>query len=182
MIIYIILGIVGVFIIYLFVVYNKLVNLRNMVEEAFSTIDVYLKQRWDLIPNLVEVVKAYSKHEKSTLEEVVKLRNSNYDGMNSREKINTFEQLEPKLTKLLGLVEAYPELKAEQNYLDLMQNLRQRENDISNARKYYNATVRMLNDKIEMFPSNVVAKVFGFKEEKMFEANVLERDNVKVEL
>lgn len=182
MIICIVLGIVVVFIIYLFVVYNKLVNLRNMVEEAFSTIDVYLKQRWDLIPNLVEVVKAYSKHEKSTLEEVVKLRNSNYDGMNSREKINTFEQLEPKLTKLLGLVEAYPELKAEQNYLDLMQNLRQRENDISNARKYYNATVRMLNDKIEMFPSNVVAKVFGFKEEKMFEANVLERDNVKVEL
>lgn len=168
-------------IIYIISTYNTLVRLRNSVRESFSTMDVYLKKRWDLIPNLVETVKGYAKHEKETLEGVIKLRNGAYDSMSHEEKINANQELSRGITKIMALAENYPELKANTNFTDLSNQLSKVEEDIANARKYYNAVVRRFNDKVEMFPSNLVAKMFGFKLEKMFEIIEEQRENVKVE-
>ena len=168
-------------IIYIISTYNTLVRLRNSVRESFSTMDVYLKKRWDLIPNLVETVKGYAKHEKETLEGVIKLRNGAYDSMSHEEKINANQELSRGITKIMALAENYPELKANTNFTDLSNQLSKVEEDIANARKYYNAVVRRFNDKVEMFPSNLVAKMFGFKLEKMFEIIEEQREHVKVE-
>lgn len=179
---YIVLGIVAVIFIYLFVTYNDFIKLSNFVKEAFATMDVYLKKRWDLIPNLVEVVKGYSKHESDVLENVVKLRNSSYDKMSLADKIDTNEQLTAGLSRLMAIAENYPDLKASQNFSDLSTQLSKIEDEIANSRKYYNAVVRKMNTKIEMFPSNIVASMFKFQLSKMFEADSKEKDNVKVEL
>ncbi len=144
--------------------------------------DVYLKKRWDLIPNIVEVVKGYAKHEKNTLEEVINLRNSAYDKMNMNAKVDVNNKLSSDMVKLMAIAEAYPELKANENFMDLSNKLAKVEDDIANARKYYNGTVRMFNDKVQMFPSNMLASIFGYKAKKMFEASENERENVKVEL
>lgn len=135
-----------------------------------------------MIPNIVETVKGYAKHEKDTLESVINLRNSTYDNMSMNDKINTNESLTSGISKLMMLAESYPDLKANQGFLDLSSQLTKVEEDIANSRKYYNAVVRNLNDKVKMFPSNIVAKLFGYKTEKMFEANTSERENVKVTL
>ena len=179
---YIIIAIVVIILIALFVTYNSFVKLNNKVKEAFSTMDVYLKKRWDLIPNIVETVKGYAKHEKSTLTEVVKMRNSAYDNMTDDEKIKTNEKLSSSIFKIMALAESYPDLKANENFKDLSNQLSQIEDDIANSRKYYNATIRDFNNKVEMFPSNVIAKIFGYKSKNMFEANEEERQNVKVNL
>lgn len=168
-------------VIYLISTYNTFVRLRNSVREAFSTMDVYLKKRWDMIPNIVNTVKGFAKHEKETLEGVIKLRNGAYDSMSPEEKIATNQELSRGITKIMALAEAYPDLKANTNFMDLSNQLAKVEDDISNSRKYYNAVVRRYNDKIEMFPSNLVASIFGFKLEKMFEIVEEERENVKVE-
>ena len=173
--------IVVLLIIYLISSYNTFVRLRNSVREAFSTMDVYLKKRWDMIPNIVNTVKGFAKHEKETLEGVIKLRNGAYDSMSPEEKIATNQELSRGITKIMALAEAYPDLKANTNFMDLSNQLAKVEDDISNSRKYYNAVVRRYNDKIEMFPSNLVASIFGFKLEKMFEIVEEERENVKVE-
>ena len=162
--------------------YNKAVVLKNYVSEGFATMDVYLKKRWDLIPNLVETVKGYSKHESSVLEEVVKLRNSSYDALSLSEKLNTNEQLSNHLSKLIAVAESYPDLKASQNFLSLSNDLSQIEDEIAQSRKYYNAVVRKFNTKVEMFPSNIIANCFHFTTLKMFEAGEAERANVKVDL
>ena len=117
--IYIIIAIIVLIIIYAFALYNSFVKLNNKVKEAFSTMDVYLKKRWDLIPNIVETVKGYAKHEKDTLKEVVELRNSAYDKMSDDEKIKTNEQLSSGISKIMALAEAYPDLKANENFKDL---------------------------------------------------------------
>ena len=179
---YIIIGLVALLVIYIFITYNSLIKLSNRVKEAFATMDVYLKKRWDLIPNLVEVVKGYMKHEASVLENVVKLRNSSYDKMSLTDKIDTNEQLTAGLSKLMVVAESYPDLKASQNFSDLSTQLSKVEDEIANSRKYYNAVVRNMNTKIEMFPSNIVAKMFSFQLSKMFEADTNEKENVKVEL
>ena len=173
--------IVVLLIIYLISTYNTFVRLRNSVREAFSTMDVYLKKRWDMIPNIVNTVKGFAKHEKETLEGVIKLRNGAYDSMSPEEKIATNQELSRGIIKIMALAEAYPDLKANTNFMDLSNQLAKVEDDISNSRKYYNAVVRRYNDKIEMFPSNLVASIFGFKLEKMFEIVEEERENVKVE-
>lgn len=173
--------IVVLLIIYLISTYNTFVRLRNSVREAFSTMDVYLKKRWDMIPNIVNTVKGFAKHEKETLEGVIKLRNGAYDSMSPEEKIATNQELSRGITKIMALAEAYPDLKANTNFMDLSNQLAKVEDDISNSRKYYNAVVRKYNDKVEMFPSNLVASIFGFKLEKMFEIVEEERENVKVE-
>ena len=178
--IYIIIAIIVLTIIYAFALYNSFVKLNNKVKEAFSTMDVYLKKRWDLIPNIVETVKGYAKHEKDTLKEVVELRNSAYDKMSDDEKIKTNEQLSSGISKIMALAEAYPDLKANENFKDLSKELSKIEDDIANSRKYYNGTVRTYNDKIEMVPSNIVAGIFGFKTRTMFEVDAAERENVKV--
>lgn len=180
--IYIIIAVVIIVLIlvYIFSVYNSLVKMDNNVEEAFATMDVYLKKRWDLIPNIVETVKGYAKHEKETLEEVIRLRNSSYDNLSDEDKLKTNEELNKGITKIMMLAENYPDLKANQNFLELNNQLTKVEEDIANSRKYYNAVVKNFNNKVEMFPSNIVAKMFGFKEKKMFEVAASERENVKV--
>lgn len=179
--IYIIIAIVVIIIIYALSLYNSFVKLNNKVKEAFSTMDVYLKKRWDLIPNIVETVKGYAEHEKSTLEEIVNLRNSVYDKMSDGEKIKANENLSAGISKIMALAEAYPDLKANENFKDLSNQLAKVEEDIANSRKYYNGVVREYNNKVEMFPSNLFAGLFGYKTKEMFEANASERENVKVE-
>lgn len=180
--IYIIIAIIVLIVIYALALYNSFVKLNNKVKEAFSTMDVYLKKRWDLIPNIVETVKGYAKHEKDTLKEVVELKNSTYDKMSDEEKIKTNEQLSSGINKIMALAEAYPDLKANENFKDLSKQLTKVEDDIANSRKYYNGVVRIYNNKVEMFPSNIFAGLFGYKSKAMFEASAKERENVKVEL
>lgn len=179
--IYIVIAVVAIIVIYAISLYNSFVKLANRVEEAFSTMDVYLKKRWDLIPNIVETVKGYAKHEKETLKEIVDLRNGAYDQMSDEEKIKANQQLTKGINKIIALAENYPELKASENFRDLTNQLAKVEEDIANSRKYYNAVVRNYNDKVEMFPSNIFAKLFGYKEKVMFEASETERENVKVQ-
>ena len=179
---YIIIGIVVLLLIYVLVSYNGLVKLSNSVKEAFSTMDVYLKKRWDLIPNIVETVKGYAKYERETLESVVKLRNSAYDKMSQDDKIAANGEISGVLSKLMALSENYPDLKANQNFLDLSSQLAKIEEDIANARKYYNAVVKNLNNKVQMFPSNIISKLFGYQEIKMFEIAEKEKENIKIEL
>ena len=178
---YIIIAIVVIILIALFVTYNNFVKLNNKVKEAFSTMDVYLKKRWDLIPNIVETVKGYAEHEKDALKEVIDLRNNSYDKMSNDAKIKANETLSKGIVKIMALAEAYPDLKANENFKDLSNQLAKIEDDIANSRKYYNGTVRIYNDKVEMFPSNIIAKLFGYKSKDMFEASEEERQNVKVE-
>lgn len=179
--IYIIIGIVALLIIYIIALYNSFVQLNNKVDEAFSTMDVYLKKRWDLIPNIVETVKGYAKHEKETLEKVISLRNSAYENMSDEEKIKANEQLTSGINKIMALAEAYPDLKTNENFKDLSNQLTKVEEDIANSRKYYNGVVRIYNDKVKMFPSNIFAGLFGYKAKKMFETAAAERENIKVE-
>ncbi len=180
--IYIIVGITLIMLGYLFILYNRFIKQTNQIKEAFSTMDVYLKKRWDLIPNMIEIVKGYTKHEQTTLEEVVKLRNHAYDNMSNEDKIMTNEELSKHLPKLLALVENYPELKASDQYKDLSMELTKVEDELVNSRKYYNATIRNFNNIVEMFPNNIAAKLLGFKAQKMFQINEEERNRIKVKL
>lgn len=182
MILYVIIGIVLLILIYLFITFNSFIKLENKVNETFATMDVYLKKRWDLIPNLVETVKGYAKHEKETLEEVIKIRSGDYDSFSSDEKLNTNEKISKGLAKIMVLAESYPNLKANENFINLSKELVNVENEIAQSRKYYNAVVRLFNNKVEMIPSNAVAKIFGYKSKKMFEASKDERNNIKVSL
>ena len=172
---YAILGTVALLLLYVIVSYNSFISLSNRVKEAFATMDVYLKKRWDLIPSLVQTVKGYAKHEKDTLEEVIRIRSGIYDMMSPNDKIYTSELLKTDVSKIMMVAENYPDLKANENFLDLSMQLSTIENEIANARKYYNAAVRIINIKIRMFPSNMVAALFRFKESRMFEASATER-------
>ena len=162
-------------------VYNSLIVLRNKVRDQFSQIDVQLKRRYDMIPNLVETVKGYAKHEKDTLEEVIKLRNVYGDAKTDEEKLKAADSLSQGLSKLIAVAEAYPDLKANENFLKLQEDLKDTEDKISYARQFYNDSVLALNNKIEQFPSNMIANMFNFKQEAFFEAKAEEKENVKVE-
>ena len=178
--IYIIIAIVLIIVMYVLVTYNNFIKLKNMVQEAFSTMDVYLKKRWDLIPNLIETVKGYVKHEENTLKEIVDLRGSSYDSMSDDEKVKANQTISKDINKIMLVAENYPDLKASANFQDLSRELSKVEEDIANARKYYNGAVEMFNNKVEMFPSNILAKLFGYKPKAMFETDSNERENVKV--
>lgn len=178
----IVLVVLMVCLLYFVVVYNKLIKLNNSVNEGFATMDVYLKKRWDLIPNLIEVVKGYSKYERDTFEEVVKLRNGDYDDLSNDEKINTNEKLSKGIRNIMALAEDYPELKANESFLQLNSDLASLEDEIAQSRKYYNAVVRDYNNKVEMLPSNLVAKILGYKSKLMFTVNDEERQSIKVKL
>lgn len=180
--IYIIVGIIVILLIYILITYNSFINSRNLVKEAFSTMDIYLKKRWDIIPNLIEVVKSYSKYEKETLTKITSLRSSSYDDLTMDNKIDINEELSKCLSNIFAVSENYPELKANELYTNLSNNLISIEDEIANSRKYYNGTVRNFNNKIQMFPNNILAKLFRFKEFKMFEANAEEKNNVGVNL
>ena len=176
----IIVAIIIVLAMFVILTYNSLVESRNMVKEAFATMDVYLKKRWDLIPNLVETVKGYAKHETETLERIIESRGENYSQMSKEEKVESDSIVKGEVVKLMALAESYPDLKANQNFLDLSNQLVKVEDDIENSRKYYNGTVKNYNIKVLTIPTNIIASMFGFKEEKMFEAVDAERENVKV--
>ena len=180
--IYIIITTAILIFIYTLVVYNTFIKLDNKVKEAFSTMDVYLKKRWDLVPSLVETVKCYAKHEESTLKEIIELRGNTYDKMSNDEKINANEQLSSRISKIMALAESYPNLKANENFKDLSNQLTKIEDEIANSRKYYNAVVRIYNNKIEIFPNNIYALLFGYKSKTMFEATASERENIKIKL
>ncbi|MDD7718020.1 MAG: LemA family protein [Eubacteriaceae bacterium] len=162
--------------------YNGFIKGKNSVEESFSTMDVYLKKRYDLIPNLVETVKGYAKHESETLEKVVAARNMAQSAGTIEEKIAGENALTGTLKSLFAVAESYPDLKANANFMDLQNQLKSVENDIANARKYYNAVVKQFNNRCEMFPSNILAGIFHFTRKPMFEVDAEEeRKNVKVE-
>lgn len=158
---------VGIFVL---LTYNSLVQLRNKVKEAFSTMDVYLKKRYDLIPNLVDIVKGYAKHETDTLQEVTKMRvNAQAGDLNSA--INSEVKIGDAIQSLLVVVEKYPDLKANTNFLDLQERLSKMEEEIAFSRRYYNGSVREFNNKCQMFPLNLVAGMFGFKALPMYQVD-----------
>jgi LemA protein len=162
--------------------YNGFIKLRNKVEEAFATMYVYLKKRYDLIPNLVETVKGYAKHESQTLENVIAARNMAAGAKTTEEKVAGENALQGTLKSLFAVVEAYPDLKANTQFINLQGQLTEMEGEIANSRKYYNAIVKTFNTKVEVFPSNIVAKLFKFTRKTMFEVEDAEqRQNVKVQ-
>jgi len=161
--------------------YNGFIAMRNKVEEAFATMDVYLKKRYDLIPNLVETVKGYAAHEAGTFEKVTAARNMAAGAQSVEDKIAGENMLQGALKSLFAVAEAYPDLKANLSFLDLQAQLKMLEDDIANARKYYNAVVKTFNTMVEVFPSNILAGMFGFKRKTMFEVSEEgQRETVKV--
>ncbi len=178
---WIILIIVIVLIIaWVFTTYNKLVDLRNRVKDQWAQIDVQLKRRFDLIPNLVETVKGYTKHESETLEAVIQARNTYVSATTPEAQMKADGDLEKAISKLFALTESYPDLKANTNFQHLQQELTETESKIASARQFYNDTVLLYNNKVEMVPSNIIASIFKFKKEAFFEVAEAERENVQV--
>lgn len=163
-------------------IYNSLVKLRIKTNEAWADIDTQLKRRYDLIPNLVETVKGYATHESSTFEKVTAARTAAMGAQSMAEHQAAENMLTSALKSVFALAENYPELKANQNFLDLQKNLAEIEDHIQHSRRFYNATVRDLNTKVEMFPSNIVAKIFKFIKREFFELeDEKQRENPKVD-
>lgn len=161
--------------------YNRLVTLKNRAKEALSDIDVQSKRRYDLIPNLVETVKGYAAHEKGVLENVTAARSAIMSGGTAFEKAKSEDALSGTLKSLFAVAENYPDLKANQNFLELQRELSDTENKMMASRRFYNATVRDLNTAIAKFPTNLTAGMFGFHEEKFFEvSSPAEKEPVKV--
>lgn len=182
MVMYIVIGVAVVLLVLVLFTYNNLIQLRNKVKEAFSTMDVYLKKRYDLIPSLVDIVKGYAKHETDTLQEVTKMRvNAQKSDLNAA--INSEMKIGDALQSLLVIVEKYPDLKANTNFLDLQERLSKMEEEIAFSRRYYNGCVREFNDRCQMFPFNLIAGVFGFKALPMYQVeSEQERKVVDVKL
>ena len=182
MAIWIILAIVVVIILAIIGIYNGLVQSKIKVDNAWSQIDVQLQRRFDLIPNFVETVKGYMEHEKETFEKIAQLRTSWANASSVSEKAQLDGQLSGALKTIMAVSESYPELKANQNFSDLSEELRNTENKISFSRQFYNDTVTMYNTKLEVFPSNIIAGMFNFKARDLFKAESDEaRKNVKVD-
>jgi len=179
---WIILAIVAVVVIYIISVYNNLKTVENKVENAWSQIDVQLQRRFDLIPNFVETVKGYMNHESETFEKIAALRTSWANTQSVSEKANIDNELSGALKTIMAVSENYPELKANQNFADLSEELRNTENKISFSRQFYNDTVTKYNTKLELFPSNIIANAFNFKQKDLFTAeNEEARKNIKVD-
>ena len=179
---WIILAIVVVIIIAIIAMYNSLVTMRQRVRNAWSQIDVQLQRRFDLIPNLVETVKGYMEHEADVLTKVTDLRSSWANAKTVDEKANLDNQLSESLKTIMAVAENYPDLKANQNFSELQTELTNTENKISYSRQFYNDTVTRYNTKLELFPSNIIASIFNFKVEDLFEVdNQDARKNVKVD-
>ena len=177
---YIPLILIGVVALVLINLYNSLIKLKMVVNEASSDIETFLKQRYDMIPNLVEIVKGYAKHEKELFENVAQLRTKAMESTSLEDKMALEGELEKGLAKIFAIAEAYPELKANENFLNLQANLKDLEDEIQKSRRFYNGTVRDFNTKIAVFPNNLVAGIFGFKEFPFFEAEEEEKKNVEI--
>ena len=169
------IAIVAVFLLYFIAVYNGLVARRNQVREAWATIDTQLKRRYDLIPNLMETVKGAAKHEKETLDAVISARNSAMAAHGADARSAAEKTLSGALKNIFALAESYPNLKANENFLELQRELGDTETKIQAARQFYNTVVMGLNNAVEQFPSNIVARMFGIGREKLFEADSTER-------
>ena len=161
--------------------YNGLIRLKNRVEEAWSDIDVQLKRRYDLIPNLINTVKGYATHEKELFEKVTEARTQAMGAGSTGEKAEAENALSGTLKSLFAVAENYPELKANQNFLELQRELTDTEDKIQASRRFYNGNVRDFNTKIEVFPNNVFASILNFSKREFFEAGASEKENVKVE-
>lgn len=178
---WIVLGIVALIILWIIAIYNGLIGLKNRTEEAKSDIDVQTKRRYDLIPNLVDAVKGYAKHEKTLFTEVTKARTEAMGAKDFADKAEKENMLSDTLKSLFAVAENYPQLRASENFQQLQAELSETENKIEASRRFYNANVRDFNTKIQVFPSNMVARQLGFKEYEMFEAKGAEKEAVKVD-
>ena len=177
---YIVIGAVVLLAVYAIATYNGLVVLRTRIQEALSGIDVQLKRRADLIPNLVETVKGYAKHEKSVFENVTKARSALMSAGSLQEKAEANNMMTSALKSLFAVAEAYPQLKASDNFQDLQRQEEDTEDKIAYSRQFYNSNVMDYNAKLSMFPSNMIANMFGFKSFEFFQATDEEKKNVKV--
>ncbi|MCC7431923.1 LemA family protein [Candidatus Peregrinibacteria bacterium] len=177
----IVLAVVAVIAFMVIGVYNSLVQLKNKVDEGWADIETQLKRRYDLIPNMVETVKGYAKHESKTLEAVTQARNMAMSANTPEDRMKAESALTGTLKTLFAVAENYPDLKANQNFMDLQATLKEVEEKLQLSRRYYNATVRDFNTKVEIFPNNIVAGLFHFARRPFFEIeNAEERQNVKV--
>ena len=178
-ILYIIGGIVALFVLAVIVMYNGLVRARNRKDEAWSDIDVQLKRRYDLIPNIISTVKGYAKHERETFERVTEMRTKALEAGSVREQGMAENMLTDALKSIFAVAENYPQLQASQNFVELQRELSDTENKIQAARRFYNATVQDLNTSIQVFPQNTIAGMFRFKEADFFEIDEEEREAAK---
>lgn len=179
-VLYVILAIGAVLVVFGIGIYNSLIVLRNKVDEGWSDIDTQLKRRYDLIPNMVETVKGYAKHEKGTFEAVTNARSAAMQAGTPDEKAKAENMLSSTLKSLFAVAENYPELKANTNFMELQKTLKEIEEHIQMSRRYYNGTVRDFNTKLQVFPNNIFASFLGFKKRDFFEIDEGERANVKV--
>lgn len=177
---YIAIIVIAVILLWIVAVYNSLIRSRNRTKEAWSDIDVQLKRRYDLIPNLVEAVKGYATHEKELFEKVTQARTAAISAKGMKEKAQAENALSDTLKTLFAVSENYPDLKASANFLELQRELTDTENKIQAARRFYNSNVMDLNTKIESFPVNIMAKTFGFKQAELFQAAEGEKEPVQV--
>ena len=179
MTLFIILGVIVLLALWAISIYNGLVRLRNNRENAFANIDVQLKQRYDLVPQLVSTVKGYASHEKELLEKVTAARSAAMSATNINDKMAADQQLTNALAGLKVSVEAYPDLKANQNFLQLQSELSDIENKLAATRRFFNSTTRELNNSVQTFPNNLLAGIFGFQKEPMYEISASERAAVE---
>lgn len=182
---WIVFGIIVILILTIIAMYNGLIRLKNRVDEAWSDIDVQLKRRYNLIPNLVETVKGYARHERETLDSVIKARNlamSAQSNGDAKKQMEAENMLSSSLKSIFALSENYPDLKANQNFLELQRELSDTENKIQASRRFYNGNVRDFNTKQEVFPTNILAKTLGFNKKSFFEIeDKKEKENIKVQ-
>lgn len=177
----VIVGLVALVVFYFWFLYNSLVSLKTRIEEAWSQIDVQLKRRADLIPNLVETVKGYAKHEKGVFTEVTKARSALMSAKSLPKKAEASDMLTDALGKLFAIAENYPQLKANENFLQLQRELSDTEDKVAYARQYYNTSVQEYNVKVQTFPNTLFNEMLGFKEKPFFTATEEERKHVKVD-
>ena len=178
---WIVIGVIALLVIATIAVYNRLVQLRNRVEAAWAQIDVQLKRRYDLIPNLVETVKGYAAHERETLEAVTRARQQAVDARGIEEQAQAENMLTQTLRQLFAVAEAYPDLKANQNFMQLQEELTATESRIAYSRQFYNESALAYDNARETFPTNMIAGMFNFEEKPYFEAEAASRENVKVD-
>ncbi len=174
------LAIVVILVLYLIAQYNGFIVLKTRIDEALSGIDIQLKRRADLIPNLIETVKGYAKHEKEVFAEVTKARSSLIKAETLKEKAKANNELTNALKSIFAVAEAYPQLQANANFLDLQRQLEDTEDKVAYSRQFYNANVLDFNTKVQIFPSNIIANFFGFKPFEFFAANEEERKKIDV--
>lgn len=175
-----ILGVVAVLFLAFIGIYNKLAKLKVMVEEASSDIETFLKQRYDMIPNLVETVKGYAKHETATLEKVTEMRTKAMSAGTLPEKMEIEDGITSAISKIFAVAENYPDLKANTNFIQLQTTLKELEESIQKSRRYYNGAARDFNTSIVVFPTNLIAQLFGYKKVDFFEVSEEEQKNVEV--